>query len=50
MSAVPKLFVLYRSLDYEYIYQRDRWIKEHPNATPREYEIFIQQLCKRLGL
>lgn len=48
MAAVPKASQVNVLADYEW--QKARWIKEHPNATPREYEQFIQWLCKRLGL
>lgn len=33
---------------HEYEALKGLWIREHPNATPREYEEFIRWLCKWL--
>jgi len=33
----------------EYEALKGRWIREHPNATPSEYEEFIVWLCKWIG-
>lgn len=32
----------------EYEALKYRWIREHPNATPEEFEAFIKWLCKWL--
>ena len=32
----------------EYEALKYRWIREHPNATPEEFEAFINWLCKWL--
>lgn len=36
----------YRVYDAE----KARWVREHPNATPAEYEAAMAELVKRLGL
>lgn len=48
MSAVPKWSEAHRLQDYEWF--KSRWIKEHPNATPEEYQRAMIELAKRLGL
>jgi len=32
----------------EYEALKRRWVSEHPNATPEEFEAFIRWLCKWL--
>jgi len=32
----------------EYEALKARWIREHPNSTPEEYESFIRWLCRWL--
>jgi hypothetical protein len=34
----------------QYDLEKTRWMMERPHATPGEYEAFIKQLVKRLGL
>lgn len=29
---------------------KKRWLMRHPHATPKQYEAFIKELVKRLGL
>lgn len=33
-----------------YADEKSKWIREHPNATPAEYEAAMAELVKRLGL
>jgi len=45
---VPKPSETNRLLDYEWL--KARWIREHPNSTPEEYERAMQEIAKRLGV
>lgn len=35
--------------DLRYEWEKAAWVEAHPNATPREYELAIQAICRRLG-
>jgi hypothetical protein len=48
MASLPCPAEVNKFVTYEW--EKSRWIREHPNATPEQYQEFIKWITKRLGL